>query len=65
MRSVKFCTPHHMLFGNHIKKNETGKACSAYWERIGVIQGFGGENLRERDNIEFLDLDVDEMVILK
>jgi hypothetical protein len=32
---------------------------------MGRGEGFGGENLRERDNIEFLDLDPDGMVILK
>jgi len=64
MRSVKFCTPHHMLYGNNIRKNEIGEACCAYGERRCVTQRFDGENLRERDSIEALDLDVNGMVIL-
>ena len=35
------------------------------WGQERCIQGFGGENLRERDNIEFLDLDPGGMIILK
>jgi len=26
------CTPHHILWGDHIKKNEMGEACSKYGE---------------------------------
>jgi hypothetical protein len=31
-----------MLYGNHIKKNEMGEACTTYGERRGVIQGIDG-----------------------
>jgi len=36
------CTPHQRYLGDQIKKNEIGKACSAYGVEEG-IQGFGGE----------------------
>ena len=37
------CTPHPILCGCKIKKNEMGWACGAYvWEE-GDVQGVGGE----------------------
>ena len=35
--------------GDKIKKNEMGGACSADGGRERRVQGFGGKNLRERD----------------
>jgi hypothetical protein len=37
MRSLMFCNPHPILFGDKIEKNEMGGACSAY----------GGEERKE------------------
>jgi hypothetical protein len=37
------CTPHQILFGNKIEKNEMGEACSLYGGEERRIQGFGGE----------------------
>jgi hypothetical protein len=39
--SLLVCTPHQILLGDEIEKNEMGGACSTYGERC--IQGFGGE----------------------
>ena len=36
-------TPHQILFGYIIEKNEMGGACSAYWGEERRIQGFGGK----------------------
>ena len=41
MRSFMICTTHQILFGDQIKKNEIGGACSTHEERC--VQGFGGE----------------------
>jgi hypothetical protein len=41
-RSFMLCTPHHQS-GDHIKKNETGGACSTYRGQERFIQGFSGE----------------------
>jgi len=41
-RSFTVFTPHHMLFGNPIKKNEMGEACSTYGERRGVYRDLVG-----------------------
>jgi hypothetical protein len=38
-------------------------ACSAYWGEERRVQGFGWENLRERDHLG--DPDVDERIILR
>ena len=46
------CTPHQILFGDQIEKNEMGGACSTYGGEEGCIQGFGGGHLRERDHLE-------------
>jgi len=37
------CTPHPILFGFKIEKNEMGVACSANGGEERRIQGFGGE----------------------
>ena len=37
------CTPHPILLGDKIEKNEMGGACGAYGGEEGCIQGFGGE----------------------
>jgi len=34
-----------------MKKNEMRGACSTYWGEERRIQGFGGENLKERGNL--------------
>jgi len=39
------CTPHPLLFGDKIEKNEMGGACSAYWGEERSEQGFGGKNV--------------------
>ena len=33
---LMICTPHHILFGWKIEKNEMGGICSTYGERRGV-----------------------------
>ena len=40
-------TPHQILPGDRIKKNEMGGTSSMYGEELRCIQGFGGEKLRE------------------
>ena len=37
MRNLMLCTPHQILLGNNVKKNEMGEACSKY-----SIDGFDG-----------------------
>jgi hypothetical protein len=34
--SVLICTPHQLLFGDQIEKNEKGGVCSMYGERRGA-----------------------------
>ena len=43
MRSLVMCTPHQILFGDQIEKNELGGAYSMYEEEERCIQGSGGE----------------------
>jgi len=43
MRSLMICTPHPMLLGDEIEKNEMSRACSIYGGQEGHIWGFGGE----------------------
>jgi len=43
MRSLVICTPHPMLLGDQIEKNEMGGAGSKYGEEERCILGFGGE----------------------
>ena len=38
------CTPHQILSGNQIKKNEIGGAWGTYGIQKRCIQGFGGES---------------------
>ena len=37
------CSPHSILFGDKIEKNEVGGTCSAYGGEWWRIQGFGRE----------------------
>jgi len=37
------CTPHPILSGDKIEKNEMGGTCSAYGGEERRIRGFGGE----------------------
>jgi hypothetical protein len=41
MMSFMICSPHPLLWGDNIEKNEIGGAYSAYGE--GRVHGFGGE----------------------
>jgi hypothetical protein len=43
MRSLMICTPHQIIFGDQIEKNEIGGACYTYVGEERCIQGFGGE----------------------
>jgi hypothetical protein len=43
MKSLIICIPHTILFGDQIKKNEMGGACSTYGGEERYIQGFGGK----------------------
>jgi hypothetical protein len=43
MRNFTICTAHRILFGDHIKKNESGGACSTYGRQERCIQCFGEE----------------------
>jgi len=43
--------------------NEIGEACGTYERQERCIQGFGGGDLRGRDNLE--DTDVDASIILQ
>jgi hypothetical protein len=49
--------------GDQIRKDEKGGACSTYGRQERCIQGFGGGNLRERENLE--DLGVGGRIIIK
>jgi hypothetical protein len=51
MMSLMICTPHPILFGDKIEKNEMGGACSAYGGEV-AYTGFWWRNLRERDRWE-------------
>ena len=37
------CTPHPILFGDKVEKNEAGGACSVYGGEERHIQGSGGK----------------------
>ena len=61
------CTPHPVLFGDQMDKNEMDGACSAYGGQERPIQDFGGktwekeitwETLKSKDNIK---MDFQEM----
>jgi len=52
MRSLMICTPHQILFGDQIEKNEMGRTCSTYGGRGEVHTGFWWGNLREGDHLE-------------
>jgi hypothetical protein len=43
MRNLMICTPHLVLFGDKIEKNEMGGACGTYGGEEGHIRGFDGE----------------------
>jgi len=49
--------------GDKIEKNEMGGACSIYGGEERCIQGFGGENVGERDHLG--DPGIDGRIILK
>ena len=57
MLLIRYCV------GYKIEKVEMGGACSAYREEERRVQGFGGGNLRERDNLG--DPGVDGRIILR
>jgi hypothetical protein len=64
MRCFMVCTPLTKCYsGDRIKKNEMSGECSMYGRQERCIQGFGGEDLRERDHLE--DLSNDGRAILK
>jgi hypothetical protein len=52
----KYCS------GDQIEKSEMGGECNTYGGEERCIQGFGGENLRERDHLE--DTGIDGRIIL-
>jgi hypothetical protein len=62
MRSFLIFTPHPIISGDKIEKNEMGGACSAFGVEERRIQGFGGD-LRERDHLGYPG--VDSRVILR
>jgi hypothetical protein len=43
MRSLLICTPHPIISGDKIEKNQMGGACSAIGVEERRIKGFGGE----------------------
>jgi hypothetical protein len=45
------CTPHPLLYGDEIGKNERGGACSAYVGGERCVHGFG-ENTLEKETTE-------------
>jgi hypothetical protein len=47
-RSFTICTAHRILFGDQIKKNESGGACSTYGRQEMCIEGFGGRKPWEK-----------------
>ena len=49
--------------GDQINEDAMGGACSTYWVPRDVHTGFWWGDLRERDDLE--DLDVDGMITLK
>jgi len=48
MRSLVIGSPHPILYGYKIDKNDMGGACSAYGGMVSRVRGFGGG--RERDH---------------
>ena len=55
------CTPHPIVLGDKVKKNEMGGACSAYGGE--AYTGFWWGNLRERGHLG--DPDIDWRIILR
>jgi hypothetical protein len=53
----------HYFAGDKMKKNEVGRACSAYRGREKACTGFWWENLRESD--QWGDPGVDGIIILR
>jgi hypothetical protein len=47
-RSFTISIAHRILFGDQIKKNESGGTCSTYGRQERCIQGFGGRNMKEK-----------------
>jgi hypothetical protein len=43
MSRLIICTPHSLLWGDKIEKNEMGETCSTYGGEERFIQGFGVE----------------------
>jgi hypothetical protein len=43
MRNLMTCTAHQILFGDQVKKNEMGGACSKYGVEERCIHDFDGE----------------------
>ena len=61
MRSLIIRTPHQILVGEQIEKNEMGGTCSMYGREVHTV--FLRRNLRERDYLE--DSGVDGRIILR
>jgi len=43
MKNLMVCTPHPVMFGDHIEKKEMDRACSTYGGGERRIQGSGGQ----------------------
>ena len=43
MKSLMICTPHQILLGDQIEKNELGGVCSMCKVEERCLQSFGGE----------------------
>ena len=63
MRSLNDVLLIQYCAGNKIQKNGKGGACSVYGGGERHVQGFGGENLRERGHLG--DPGVDGMIVLR
>jgi hypothetical protein len=50
------CTSHQSYVGSQLKKNEMDGACGVCGGEERCKHGFGGENLRERDHLEYISL---------
>ena len=44
IRNLMICTPHKILFGDQIKKNDMGRAHRTCGGDVNFTQGFGGES---------------------